>query len=212
MTMTASGNEGDSSAETGAGSRRDQRDSKSYVDHARSPDRGGVVWITGPPATGKTTLANGLREAFADSGLCTIHLDSDDLRPVLTPSPCYSAAERDHFYGAIAHLAKLAVSGGAFAIISATANRRRYRDQLRREVDRFAEIWLRCDRALREARDRKGLYAAANAGRLTGLPGLDVPYEEPAAAEIVIDTDHRDPRSICGATLAGLAAIGWPLA
>lgn len=153
------------------------------------------------PATGKTTLARELVSALHHQKRVTLWLDSDDLRRVLTPNPRYTDEERDQFYEAIAHLAVLGVEGGSIVIVSATAPFRRYRDELRARVDRFIEIWLRCDVRELEERDPKGLYAAARRGEVTRLPGVGAPYEVPHAAELVFDTDKTDLSTMTRVTL-----------
>lgn len=149
---------------------------------------GPVAWLTGVPASGKTTLARATLEALRARGAATLWLDSDDLRAVLTPNPTYTEAERDAFYAALVHLARLGSDGGAVVVISATAHRRRWRDAARAAVSRFSEVHVRADRALVEARDPKGLYAAAAAGELETLPGVGVAYEAPERPELVFDS------------------------
>ncbi|HKY31484.1 MAG TPA: adenylyl-sulfate kinase [Candidatus Polarisedimenticolia bacterium] len=161
-----------------------------------------IVWITGPPASGKTTLARLLVGRLRAEGAACLWLDSDDLRGVLTPAPAYSDAERDWFYGVVAHVARLGALGGAAVVISATGSRAAYRERLRGQVARFVEVALRCDPETLRSRDPKGLYAAADAGRITGLPGHGAPYEESGAAEILLDASHAPPEELLEKVLA----------
>lgn len=151
---------------------------------------GRVVFLTGAPASGKTTVARVLLDRLTQAGLPTLWLDSDDLRRVLTPKPTYSEEERDQFYGALAHLALLGVQGGVTVVISATANRRRYRDAIRAKVQDFTEVLLDCPPEVRIERDPKGLYAQAREGSADLLPGFGVPYEAPERPELQIDSQH----------------------
>ena len=156
---------------------------------------GAVVWITGVPASGKTTLARGLVAELQRRGVVTLWLDSDDLRGVIPAD--YSESGRDAFYGALGHIARLGAEGGSLVIVSATASRRRYRDQARAQVMRFFEIYLRCDpAALRGERDIKGLYARADAGELDALPGASAPFEPPEDAQLTLDTEALDARAV----------------
>lgn len=168
--------------------------------------RGGVYWLCGVPASGKTTLARGLVAALRGGGLDVLWLDSDDLRAVMTPDGGYGAAERARFYATIAHLAIRAAEGGVTVVISATAPSRAPRDRVRAAVARFVEIWLDCDpAALRGARDIKGLYAAADAGQITRLPGVGVPAEPPSHPDALrLDTTHATPETTLAAVLARL--------
>ncbi len=159
--------------------------------HGRAP--GAVVWLTGPPAVGKTTTARALLELLRAEERATVWLDSDDLRLVLTPEPTYSEAERARFYGAITHIAKLAAEGGCVAVVSATAAAASWREHARQQIPRFCEVYLKCDPEILRARDFKGLYARAERGEITRLPGVGVPYDEPDRPELELDTGTTAP-------------------
>jgi adenylylsulfate kinase len=160
--------------------------------------RGAVVWLTGLPATGKTTLARLIEGELAARGVVTLVLDSDDLREVLTPRPTYSEAERDWFYAAIGRLAELGANGGAVVLIAATGPKRSYRDRVRERVERFIEVLLICDPERLEERDPKGLYARLRRGEIANLPGRDAPYEDPRTPELVFDTARSTAAEIAG--------------
>jgi adenylylsulfate kinase len=149
---------------------------------------GWALWLTGLPASGKTTLARQLHSRLAGLGVSTVVLDSDELRPVLTPRPTYSPEERNAFYHEVAALARLLTRDGINVIIAATAPHRAHRQAARVMIPRFAEVWVRCPQELCRQRDPKGLYAGADAGKFTNLPGVGDPYEVPEAAEVVVDT------------------------
>ncbi len=171
------------------------------------PLRGAVVWITGVPASGKTTLARGLRAALLAAEIPTLWLDSDDLRPVLVPRADYGEAGRDAFYAALAHLVRLGGEGGVTVLVSATASLRRYRDAARAVAPRFFEVFLECGPVAVRARDFKGLYAAADEGRISSLPGVGAPYEPPLYPEVRVDTDGRRPEEVLAATLSALRSV-----
>lgn len=157
---------------------------------------GAVVWLTGIPASGKSTIARHLVAALGARGTATLWLDSDDMRRVLTPDPRYTAEERDWFYGVLGHLATLAADGGTVVVVSATAPRRVHRDAVRARAARFLEAWVRCPPAVARDRDPKGLYEASRAGRIDTLPGVGAPYEEPKRPEIILDTDRERPEDM----------------
>jgi adenylylsulfate kinase len=168
---------------------------------------GSVVWIIGRPASGKSTLAQGLRDELRARGGAVLWLDSDDLRAVLTPKPTYSDAERDWFYGAIAQIAERAAAGGVHVLISATAPLRTYRERLRGRVARFAEIYVRCSEAELKRRDPKGLYRQADLGAVTNLPGYHAPFEEPSGAELVLDSETMPAAAMLEKTLRVLEPV-----
>lgn len=157
-----------------------------------SAKKGAVIWITGLPGSGKSTLAAGLVQLMQQGGIASLWLDGDDLRSVMTPAATYSRSERDVFYATLGHLGRLAATGGVTAVISATADRRTYRDSVRQVVPRFVEVWLRCASEELARRHPDRLYGKAQNGELKNLPGYDSPYEEPTAAEVTIDSDSVD--------------------
>lgn len=152
-----------------------------------------VIWLTGRPAAGKTTLAQALVPLLVARGYRPVVLDSDEMRQILTPEPTYSAEERDWFYGVMGRLAVWLEKQGNCAIVAATAHRRAYRDQARQMATHFYEIYVQCDLAIARERDPKGIYARAAAGEAETVPGIGVPYEVPSHPEAVVDTGRLSP-------------------
>jgi adenylylsulfate kinase len=157
-----------------------------------------VVWFTGLPASGKTTLARRVRAQLP----AAILLDSDELRDVLAAGD-YGAGDRARFYAVVGRLAAMLAAQDHVVLVAATASRRTYRDAARVLAPRFLEVWVRTPLAACEARDVKGLYARARAGDAPTLPGIGEPYEAPDAAEIVADGGHDEVA--LAAVLAALA-------
>lgn len=166
-----------------------------------------VVWFTGLPASGKSTLAREVRRLLGERGVHAVLLDSDDFRPVLTPSPTYAEAERDWFYQVIAYLATWLASSGVNVLIAATGHRRSYRAQVRRQVQRFAEVYVRCDQAVCRARDPKGIYRLADLGQADTVPGIGVAYEPPEQPVVAVDTDQLGPADAARLVVAHLATL-----
>jgi adenylylsulfate kinase len=167
--------------------------------------RGWTIWLTGLPASGKTTLAHALRGKLRQYGVAAVVLDSDDLRRLVTPDPTYTSAERDWFYNRLIEMAAWLADAGDNVIISATGNRRAYRDAARaRLAPGFAEVWARCPIRVCRARDMKGLYSRADAGQIVNLPGVNAVYEWPEAPEVVVDSDRLSAEEAADAVLAGL--------
>ncbi|MEZ4869192.1 MAG: adenylyl-sulfate kinase [Caldilineaceae bacterium] len=151
--------------------------------------QGFALWFTGLPASGKTTLAHALAQGLAVRGVHTQLLDSDELRKILTPHPNYSAEERDWFYATIVYLAQLLTANGVNVLLAATASRRAYREQARVAIPRLVEVYVRCSLERAMARDQKGIYAAAQQGAASTVPGLQVPYETPQQPDLSVDTE-----------------------
>lgn len=144
---------------------------------------GTVVWFTGLPASGKSTLAARVRDALDTP---SILLDSDELRVALGMFG-YSDDERAAFYRAVAGFAALLARQGHLVLVAATAPRRSQRDHARTLAPRFIEVWLRVDPATCAERDIKGLYAKARRGEAPTLPGLGELYEPPLVPDVIAD-------------------------
>jgi adenylylsulfate kinase len=143
------------------------------------------VWVTGLPASGKSTLARRLAARLrSDATPCAV-LDGDDVRSALGRPAGRGERERDAFYAALAALASLLAAQGLVVVVAATAGRRTYRERARDLAPRYLEVHVATPAAECERRDPKGLYTAARAGRATGVPGLDAPYDVPASPEVV---------------------------
>jgi adenylylsulfate kinase len=145
--------------------------------------------VTGRPASGKSTLARALAAELATRGIHATVVDSDAVRAVITPEPTYSAEERALFYRALAYLAARLAREGVVAVVAATAHASEYRRAAQEMAPHWFLVYARCPLAVAEARDPKGLYRRARADPHPTLPGVGVPYEEPADADWVVDTD-----------------------
>jgi adenylylsulfate kinase len=155
---------------------------------------GVIVWFTGLPASGKTTLAMHVRDRLGQLSRPAIVLDSDELRSVLDLGD-YDVAGRDAFYKRLGRLALLLARQDQVVLVAATAPERRYRDDIRAHAPRFVEVWVSTPLVECAARDPKGLYARAAAGQAPRLPGLGTPYDPPLTPEVIARGGH-DERAV----------------
>lgn len=168
-----------------------------------------AVWITGLPASGKSTLAARLSEQLGARGARPAVLESDALRTVLTPEATYSEREREVFYGALVHIGRLLADHGVPVIFDATANRRAYRERARQAIRRFLEVYVECPLAVCMARDRKGTYRKARQGESSTVPGLQSAYEPPVRPDLVVRGDRDDPAQAARRIVARLEEKGF---
>jgi adenylylsulfate kinase len=155
-----------------------------------------AVWITGLPGSGKTVIAQKVREILEEQGIGVKVLELDEVRKFITPTPSYSDEEREIVYASLVYMAKLLMESGKPVIIDATANRRRYRDRARETIPNFAEVYVTCslDLCMERERGRKaehappGIYEKATEKGAT-VPGVNVPYEAPVHPEVVVDSE-----------------------
>ena len=157
-----------------------------------------AIWLTGLPASGKSTIVAALVPQLEGLGCRVEVLESDAVRRVLTPVPTYSHAERDLFYRALAFMGARLVAHGVTVIFDATANRRAYRDFARTVIPRFIEVAVECPLELAMQRDYKGTYKRGQQGESSTVPGLQEPYEAPLNPELTIDTTKVPAKEAAG--------------
>jgi adenylylsulfate kinase len=145
---------------------------------------GVVIWLTGLPSSGKTTLADAVRHRLLREGTSPCVLDGDLMRAIIAPNLGYSEPDRADFYAALARLAAELAKQGLVVLVPATAHLRAYRQHARELSPSFVEVWVTTPLTECRRRDSKGLYAAA-ANAPGELPGVDIPYEPPAHAEVL---------------------------
>jgi adenylylsulfate kinase len=154
-------------------------------------EQGFAVWITGIPASGKSTVTRELVKKLAIRGISVVVLESDEMRKILTPVPTYGQQERDSFYRSLALIGGLITRSGVPVIFDATANRLAYREYARTLIPRFVEVYVTCPLEICVKRDPKGIYGRAMTGETGTVPGLQAPYEPPLNPDITLD--GRDP-------------------
>ncbi len=157
----------------------------------RYAQRGRLLWLTGLPGAGKSTIAFALERAlFEQNKLCYV-LDGDNIRHGLNADLGFSADDRHENLRRIGEVAKLMVDAGQIVIaafVSPYSSDRQMVRQMFAEED-FDEIHIHCSLHVCEQRDPKGLYARARAGQIQGFTGIDAPYESPEKPELVINTE-----------------------
>jgi len=147
-----------------------------------------AIWITGLPASGKSTIVSALKPQLEGLGLTVEVLESDEVRRVITPIPTYSESERDLFYRSLAFTGQKLVAYGVTVVFDATASRRVYRDFAKSVIPRFIEVSVECPLSTCMERDRKGTYRMGQRGESLTVPGLQSPYEAPLNPDLRINT------------------------
>ncbi|MHB8467287.1 MAG: adenylyl-sulfate kinase [Acidimicrobiales bacterium] len=152
-----------------------------------------TVWFTGLPSAGKTTLASALAKRLAEAGYTRVELlDGDVAREHLTRGLGFSQEDRAENVRRIGWVASLLARNGVIVLASVISPYRQVRDEVRSLHDgKFVEVYVATPLEVCSTRDVKGLYAASRAGSLTGLTGVDDPYEPPLDPEVVIPTQDQ---------------------
>jgi adenylylsulfate kinase len=159
-------------------------------------DKGFVIWFTGLSGSGKSTLTDALVPVLQERGIKVEVLDGDVVRTNLSKGLGFSKEDRDTNILRIGFVANLLARNGVAVITAAISPYRDIRDQNRALIDgdgsEFVEVFAAATVEECEARDVKGLYAEARAGKRPGFTGIDDPYEAPLRPEIVCETG-KDP-------------------
>ena len=150
-----------------------------------------ILWFTGLPSSGKSTLANELEKELIQGGHRTYILDGDNVRMGLCKDLGFSAEDREENIRRIGEVSKLFMDAGIVVLSAFVSPYRADRDAIRELVEEgeFVEVFVSCSVEQCEQRDVKGLYKKARAGVIKGFTGIDDPYEEPSSPEIVVDTE-----------------------
>ncbi len=146
-----------------------------------------VIWFTGLPGAGKSTIAAEVRRRLLARGLAVETLDGDEIRAVF-PSTGFTRAERDAHVRRVGYLASRLERHGIFVVASLVSPYEESRQFVRSLCRRFVEVHVATPLEECERRDPKGLYARARRGEIANFTGLDDPYEPPVAPEVRIDT------------------------
>ena len=168
-----------------------------------------VIWLTGLPSSGKTTIASVLRQTLNQSGLNVEQLDGDTVRKELSPDLGFTKRDRDMHARRVVYLCKLLCRNGIPSIVSLISPYRDFRSFARNEIGNFIEIYVKCSLNTCIERDVKGLYKKALNGEINDLTGLQDPYEEPLNPEIVVNTELETLDTIIDKIILKLEQMGY---
>ncbi|MDI1494843.1 MAG: adenylyl-sulfate kinase [Cenarchaeum symbiont of Oopsacas minuta] len=148
-----------------------------------------VLWMTGLPCSGKTTLVKRLQKDIPNLAM----LDGDQLREWLSPKDFSKEARNEH-NKRVAHLAKLLQNHGISSVVSLISPYAENRKNAKEIIGdgSFSEVYVKCSLEQCEKRDVKGMYAKARAGVIKGFTGIDDPYEAPEAPDLALNTEVED--------------------
>jgi len=170
-----------------------------------------TLWMTGLPASGKSTIAVALEKALWDRGVHAYVLDGDNVRHGLNKDLGFSPEDRNENIRRIGEVAKLFTTAGVINVTAFISPYRADRDRVRAimEPGEFVETYVECSVDECERRDPKGHYKKARAGEIPEFTGVSAPYEAPERPEITVQT-HRQTQEECLATILGyLEANGY---
>ena len=174
---------------------------------------GVTIWLTGLPSAGKSTIAHGVEPLLRARGQRVEVLDGDAVRPHLAAARGYSREDRGINIRRIGWVAELLARNGVVVLVSAIAPFRDVRDEVRAahaaNGTPYQEVYVATPVDIAADRDVKGLYARQRAGEISGLTGVDDPYEPPVAPDLVIPAHEQAPEDSVALLLRHLTRNGW---
>ena len=168
-----------------------------------------MIWLTGIPGSGKTTLALELKKFYDQKGLPIDILDGDEVRKTLSKDLGFSPEDRKEHNRRVIFVAQILSKNGVTTIVPLISPYRETRDFARKEIPNFVEVWVKASVDECKKRDPKGLYKKAMAGEIKNLTGLQAPYEEPQNAELILDTEKHNVEESVDLITTTLKKLGY---
>lgn len=154
-------------------------------------EKGLVVWFTGLPCSGKTTLSKEIEKYFQKRNLPIQRLDGDVVRKTISEDLGFSKKDRDINIKRMAYVAQMLSGHGINVVLAFVSPYQNMRNFSRSLQENFIEIYVRCDIKKCKERDVKGMYASAEKGEIKDFTGVQDPFEEPCDPEITVDTKNK---------------------
>ncbi len=176
----------------------------------RANEQKGVTMLfTGLSGSGKTTISKTVAEELKKRGYKTERLDADIVRQNLSKGLGFSKEDRDENIRRVGFVCHLMSRNGIFALMANIAPYISVREEIRQRIGEFIEVYVKCPLEDCERRDLKGLYAKARAGEIKGFTGVDDPYEEPQAPEVICETDKESIEESVQKVLDTMEQLGY---
>ncbi|MEW6237968.1 MAG: adenylyl-sulfate kinase [Candidatus Omnitrophota bacterium] len=182
---------------------------QSVADSRSNLNKGFTIWFTGLSGAGKSTISAILNREFIRRGVRHEILDGDVVRTNLSKGLGFSKEDRDANIKRIGFVCHLLSRNGVAAIAAAISPYREIRDEIRRTIGDFIEVYVKASLEECERRDVKGLYEKARRGEIKQFTGVSDPYEEPLHPEVICDTQQETPEESAQKILNKLAELGY---
>lgn len=153
-----------------------------------------VIWFTGLPSSGKSTIAHHVEKVLFDLGCHTYVFDGDNIRHGLCRDLGFSKEERKENIRRIAEVIKLFLDAGIICLTAFVSPYRKDREMAKKIIGEkdFFEVYVKCPVEVCESRDKKGLYKKARMGLIQNYTGVNEVYEEPANPDLILETDKNE--------------------
>ena len=174
-------------------------------------EQGFTVWIVGLSSAGKSTLAHLLEDRLNERGSSVVLLEPSshlELKSRLMPDLGFDKDAKNQITLRLGYVARLITQCGGVAIVPWISPEQWARDQVRKEIGRFVEVYIQCPLEVCSERDDRGLYIKAQTEGL-GLPGVHDPWEPPANPEVTVYSDKQTPEQEVAAIVERLESLGY---
>ncbi len=168
-----------------------------------------VIWFTGIPGAGKTTIGRKVYEILKQKGYKVEMLDGDEVRKWLSPEAGFTKEDRERHLKRVIYVSKLLARNGVIVIATFVSPYRKIREEARKEIKNFVEVYVKCSIETAIKRDPKGLYKRALKGEIKHMTGIDDPYEPPDNPEVTIDTEQYGIEESVQLVLNKLKELGY---
>ena len=167
-----------------------------------------TIWFTGISHSGKSTVGTGVGEALRARGFTVELLDSGRIRAYTNRSLGFTQREIEANVLRLGYECNLLNRNGVVAVVMAVSPYREVRDQVRKQIEHFVEVYCHCPLDVLRQRDTAELFARAERGEVQHVAGVNAPYEEPLHPEITLDTDRLTPEASIEKVLKKLEELG----
>lgn len=171
--------------------------------------KGCVLWLTGLPSAGKSTISKIIHEKLKAKGIRVELLDGDEVRKNLSPDLGFSKADRETHAKRVTYVSKLLARNEVIAIVALISPYRSFREAARNSIGDFVEVFVNAPIEECIRRDVKGLYKQALAGEIKDMTGVQDTYEEPANPEVTIYSDRVTPEEAADSIIGKLQELGY---
>lgn len=151
--------------------------------------KGRIIWLTGLPCSGKTTLAREIEKFFKNKGQPIQVLDGDVIRTTFCSDLGFSKQDREENVRRVAFVAKLLSDNGVNVVVALISPYQKMRKMAKKICPNMAEVYVKCSLAECKRRDAKGMYKKALSGKMKNFTGVNDLYEEPRNPDLVVDTE-----------------------
>jgi adenylylsulfate kinase len=179
------------------------------MENGMDNQRGFTLWFTGLSGAGKTTVSEIVEHELKERGLRVEVLDGDIVRTNLSKGLGFSREDRNINVLRIGFVANLLTRNGVAVIVSAISPYKEARDQVRRRIIDFVEVFVDVPLEVAAERDVKGLYKKAFAGEIAQFTGVSDPYEPPVAPDLILKTDEETPKESARKVIDKLEFFGY---